>query len=92
MSTNEMQPLPGDTVYAVHRMRAWESDHERGAEGIWVEPGQQALIIQLWRVGRSRTRLRLLTDDRIALFSCYTRDLPRNWRVINRQTPPSGSL
>jgi hypothetical protein len=92
MSTHEfVQPLPGDMVYAVHRMRAWESDHERGADGIWVEPGQYALILQLWKVGRGRSRMRVLTGDRIVVFSCYTQDLPRNWRVVNRQATVSGS-
>ena len=92
MSTTELTPFPGDTISAVHRMRAWEEDHMRGTEGIWVDPGQVAIVIEVRRVGRGRTRLRVLTDQRIAMFSCYTRDLPRNWRVLNRQLPLSGSL
>jgi hypothetical protein len=85
------QPLPGDVVHAAHRMRAWESDHERGTEGIWIEHGQTALVLQLWRVGHQRVRVRMLFNDRIAMFSCKALDLPRNWHVANRQLPTSGS-
>ncbi len=83
--------FPGDMVRAVHRMRAWESDWERGGDGVWVEPGDVGLVLQVWRVSRGRIRLRLLTNDRIAMFSCYARDLPKNWRVESRQLPTSGS-
>jgi len=89
MATEQL--LPGDMVRAVHRMRAWEDDWTRGSDGIWVMPGQYALILQVWHVGRQRTRLRVLTGDRIATFSSYTRDMLKNWLVVGR-TPPSGSL
>jgi len=78
-------------VCAVHRMRAWQDDWERGNEGVWVEPGDLAVILQVWRVGRSRTRLRVLVKERIAMFSCYTRDLDRNWQVKSRELHLSGS-
>jgi hypothetical protein len=79
------QPLPGDVVHAVHRMRAWEDDFKRGTDGAWIEAGQQALVLQLWHVGRQRVRVRMLFNDRIAVFSCLARDLTRNWHVANRQ-------
>jgi hypothetical protein len=91
MSNELLSPLPGDTVYAVHRMRAWENDHERGVDGVWVEPEQVALVIEVKRVSRGKTRLRVLTNQRVVLFSCYTRDLVQNWRVVSRQLPSSGS-
>lgn len=86
------QPLPGDVVHAVHRMRAWENDNERGTEGIWIEAGQTALVLQLWYVGRQRVRVRMLFNDRIAMFSCRSPDLAQNWHVANRQLPSSGSV
>jgi len=86
MSTDE-SPLPGDQVRAVHRMRAWENDHKRGRDGVWVEAGQVGLVIQVWPVGRTRSRMRLLVNDRLVMFSCRTLDLPRNWPVVGRQLP-----
>ena len=73
-------------------MRAWKNDHERGDEGVWVEPGQLALVIEIKLVGSGKTRMRVLTDQRIVMFSCYTHDLVKNWRTINRQVSISGSL
>jgi hypothetical protein len=89
MSAGEQFPVTGDQVRATHRMRAWENEHERGADGVWVETGQVALVLHVRHVGRTRSRVWLLVNDRIAMFSCRSLDLPRNWRVVSRLSPTS---
>lgn len=91
MSTLESFPRVGDQVRALHKMRAWETDHERGANGVWAPAGEVGLVLAVWHVGRKRSRMKLLIVDRIAMFSCNTLDLPRNWQVVSRQLPLSGS-
>lgn len=89
---NDSLPKTGDLVEARYRMRAWENDHERGTEGIWTEVGDLGMVLAVWGVGRGRIRMKLLINDRIAMFSCHKLDLPRNWPIVNRQSPTSGSL
>jgi hypothetical protein len=72
-------------------MRAWENDQERGANGVWVEAGQVGLVLAVWHVGRKRSRMKLLVNDRIAMFSSATLHLPQNWQVVSRLLPLSGS-
>ena len=90
MSTPESFPRTGDQVRAAHRMRAWENARERGRDGIWVDEGQVGLVLNVRRIGRKRTRLWLLVNDRIAMFSYKTVHLPRNWPVVARLSPISG--
>jgi hypothetical protein len=67
-------------------MRAWETDTERGYSGIVVCKGEVGLVVQTWDVGK-HTRLRVMIDDQVAVFSHESYCVELNWDISVRSTP-----
>lgn len=86
-----MRLLPGDVVVVQHEMRAWVSDTERGNDGDWVRPGDIGFVVETWTVG-NQVRLRVLINDRLAVFSNPPHTVRLNWRKVAADTTPSGSV
>ena len=70
----------GTLLRAAKRMRAWSNDLERGYDGPWVEVGDIAIVLSTWIEGK-RVRLRVLSNDRIMLFSHVAHTVALNWEV-----------
>jgi hypothetical protein len=77
----EFEPVPGDLIVALHTMRAWEDEFERGLMGEHVQAGEQAFVVSTWSVGNQR-RMKLLREDRLLVFSCANHCVCKNWRVV----------
>lgn len=71
-------PKPGDLIIAKKPMKAWVNDRERGYDGFCVEPGTQALVVQVWLEGR-QFRMRVLVKDHLVLFSHALHCVALNW-------------
>jgi len=80
-----LEALVGDMVMARCPMRSWESEHERGNNGRWIAPGEQALVVASWTEGSQR-RFKVLRDNRVMLFSMSFWLVSTNWEVIMRPT------
>jgi len=71
-------PKPGDLIIAKRQMRAWINQRERGRDGVKVEPGDSALMLQVWFEGR-RFRMQVLVKDQIVMFSHALHCVALNW-------------
>lgn len=69
---------PGDVMLALRRMRSWEDETRRGRDGLNVEPGEIALVLSSWAIGK-QTRIRAVVDGRIMLLSCPRHTVALNW-------------
>ena len=76
-------PFPGDLLVARVPMSSWEEDDYKGSRGEMAQPGDVALVIQTWRVGNS-SRMRVLMNDVVLVFSCNIENFRTNWNVTNR--------
>ena len=77
---------PGDIVKALHHMRAWETDLERGRQGYWINEGEVATVIHIWIIG-DNVRIRVLVSNRIAMFSHDRSHVMLNWMVVDKHDP-----
>lgn len=71
-------PKPGDLIIARRMLKAWESDDERGGNGLVVNYGDTGVVVQVWRVG-NQVRLRLLIKDVVVVFSHAHHVVWLNW-------------
>lgn len=69
---------PGDVVIALRRMRSWEDETCRGRDGLYVEPGEIAVVLSSWAVGK-QTRIKAVARGRVVLFSCPRHTVALNW-------------
>lgn len=77
-------PCPGDCVFALKQMRAWESTFIRGIAISWVMNGNIGLVIQCWTEG-NQVRLQLFTNNQFLMFSCKAHRFHLNWKI--QKTP-----
>lgn len=68
----------GDLIVAMGTMRAWESTQRRGLEHFHSSVGQVVLVLASWTIG-ANTRLIVVIDGTVRVFSSRTDNLPLNW-------------
>lgn len=81
-------PIPGMMIVARRLLKAWESDVQRGENGLVVNDGDVGLVLQVWREG-GQVRIRVLIKDTVALFSHARHVVWLNWAFVDGWQPRS---
>jgi hypothetical protein len=77
---DSLEPIAGDLIVALVGIRSWENEQHRGVDGLYIEKGQQALVLSTWMVG-NQCRIKVLRDNRILVFSHPDHCVRKNWKV-----------
>jgi hypothetical protein len=81
MTYNAKTPIPGDSIFALKHMRAWETIYTKGSSENWVEEGDFGLVVQSCAEGNNKIKLQLFINGKYLVFSCRADALHLNWYV-----------
>lgn len=79
-------PTVGSMLIAHRRMRAWINDYERGDDGLYVKNGDMGLVLETWKSGPGRVRIRLLINDNVVMFSHVENCVWLIWSTVTNDT------
>lgn len=79
--TVSTDPRPGDLMVALKPMGAWRDEFSRKPFAFTVDPGDTVTVVNAWRSGR-QVKARVLFGGQIAIFSCASKNMHRNWQLI----------